>query len=102
MYLLFIVVVSIIVMGLHDNFAEFTKSEKYLFYSYIVTFINELNRFHGPLYVTPPVLQMAVLPQGVSVMIAACVCGHCLSDINQATPSEQFMNDFRIPKQKKF
>ena len=89
-------------MGLHDNFAEFTKSEKYLFYSYIVTFINELNRFHGPLYVTPHVLQMAVLPQGVLVMIAACVCGHCLSDINQATPSEQFMNDFRIHKKKSF
>ena len=42
--------------------------------------------------------EMAVLPQGVSVIIAACVCGHCLSDINQATPCEQFMNDFRIPK----
>ena len=76
-------------MGLHDNFAEFTKSEKHLFYIYIATFINEINRFHGPLYVTPYVLQMAVHPQGVSVMIAACVCGHCLSDINQATPSEQ-------------
>ena len=61
-------------MGLHDNFAEFTKSEKYLFYIYIVTSINEINRFPGPLYVTPHVLQMAVLPQGVSVMIAACVC----------------------------
>ena len=46
----------------------------------------------------PVALEMAVLPQGVSVMIAACVCGHCLSDINQATPSEQFMNDFNIPK----
>ena len=98
MYLLFIVVVGIIVMGLHDNFAEFTKSEKYLFYIYIVIFINEINRFPEPLYVTPHVLQMAVLPQGVSVMIADSVCGHYLSDINQATPSEQFMNDFRIPK----
>ena len=42
--------------------------------------------------------EMAVLPPGVSVMIAACVYGHCLSDINQATPSEQFINDFNIPK----
>ena len=41
----------------------------------------------------PMAIQMAVLPQGVSVMIAACVCGHCLSDINQATPSKPFMND---------
>ena len=46
----------------------------------------------------PVPLEMAVLPQGVSVMIAACVCGHCRSDINQATPSEQFMNDFNISK----
>ena len=52
-------------MGLHDNFAEFTKSKKYLFYIYIVIFINEVNIFHGPLYVTPHVLEMAVVPQGV-------------------------------------
>ena len=51
-----------------------------------------------PFMLHPVPLEMAVLPQGVSVMIAACVCGHCLSDINQATPSEQFMNDFRILK----
>ena len=38
--------------GLHDNFAEFTKSEIYLFYIYIVIFINGINRFHGPLSVT--------------------------------------------------
>ena len=52
--------------------------------------------------------EMAVLPWWGGgrmvvglVTIAACVCGHCLSDLNQATPSEQFMNDFGIPKQKK-
>ena len=49
-----------------------------------------------PFMLHPLSLEMAVLPQGVSVMIAACVYGHCLSDINQATPSEQFMNDFNI------
>ena len=42
----------------------------------------------------PVALEMAVLPQGVSVMIAACVCGLCLSDINQATPSGQYINEF--------
>ena len=51
-----------------------------------------------PFMLHPVPLEMAVLPLGVSVMIAACVCGHCPSDINQATPSEQFMNDFRFLK----
>ena len=58
----------------------------------------------------PVAPEMAVLPWwgggggwgGGLVTIAACVCGHCLSDLNQVTPSEQFMNDFGIPKQKKF
>ena len=48
-----------------------------------------------PFMLHPVTLEMAVLPQGVSVMIAACVFGFCLLlDINQATPSEQFINDF--------
>ena len=45
-----------------------------------------------------PCISDGCSPSGGSVMIAACVCGHCLSDINQATPCEQFMNDFRILK----
>ena len=51
-----------------------------------------------PFMLGPMASEMAVLPQGVSVMIAASVYGRCLSDIYQATPSEQFMNDFNIPK----
>ena len=31
-----------------------------------------------PFMLQPLALEMAVLPQGVSVMIAASVCGHCL------------------------
>ena len=98
-------------MGLHDNFAEFMKSEKYLFYTYFVIFIIVINRFHGPLY-------KCYIPwhprwlfslgggggrMGVGlVTIAACVCGHCLSDLNQATPSEQFIMILGFLSKKKF
>ena len=54
-----------------------------------------------PFMLHPLSLEMAVLPQGVSVMIAACVnlwSLPVLSDINQATASENFMNDFNISK----
>ena len=46
----------------------------------------------------PMAPETAFLPRGgVSVMIVACVYSHCLPDINQSTPSEQFMKDFNIP-----
>ena len=34
-----------------------------------------------PFMLHPVTLEMAVPPQGVSVMIAACVCGHCLGPV---------------------
>ena len=42
----------------------------------------------NPFMLHPVALEMAVLSQGVSVIISAYVCGHSLLDINQATPSE--------------
>ena len=51
-----------------------------------------------PIMLCPMAPKMAVFSQGVSVMIAACVYDHCLPDINQATPSEQLMNDLNIDK----
>ena len=52
-----------------------------------------------PFMLHPVALKMAVLPQGgFSNDSSLCLwLLPVLSDINQATPSEQFMNDFNNP-----